>query len=185
MQSIDRWYVEQAANALDNGGVIAYPTESIFGLGCNPSDENAVINLLTIKQRSWRKGLILIAADFNQLQKFIQPLSSRILEQLRMTWPGPVTWLLRAKPDISNYLRGEHQTIAVRVTAHKQSANLCRSFGGAIVSTSANLSNMPPAKTIHDVHWSLPNLDYVLPGLCSGATTPSEIRDAQTGSRIR
>lgn len=182
---MDRWYVTQAVNTLENGGVIAYPTESIFGLGCDPLDENAVANLLTIKQRSWKKGLILIAADLNQLQKFIQPLSSRILETLKITWPGPVTWLLRAKPNISNYLIGEHQTIAVRVTAHKQSADLCRSFGGAIVSTSANISNMPPAKTIHDVHWLLPNLDYVLPGLCSGATTPSEIRDAQTGSLIR
>ena len=182
---MDRWYIKQAANTLNNGGIIAYPTESIFGLGCNPSNEKAVINLLTIKQRSWKKGLILIAADFSQLQKFIQPLSLQILERLKITWPGPVTWILQAKPNISDYLRGEHQTIAVRVTAHRQSANLCRAFGGAIISTSANLSNMPPAKTIHDVHRSLPNLDYVLPGLCSGATAPSEISDATTGSQIR
>ena len=179
------YHVKQAVNVLGNGGVIAYPTESIFGLGCDPWDENAVIKLLAIKQRSWRKGFILIAADFNQLQKFIQPLSTQIFDRLRMTWPGYVTWLLPAKSNIPYYLSGEHERIAVRVTAHNKSVNLCQIFGGAIISTSANLSNMSPAKTVHDVHCSLPNLDYILPGLCLGSTAPSEIRDAETGVLIR
>ena len=182
---MDSWRIRQAVKALEQGGVIAYPTESVFGLGCDPWDEDAVMKLLTIKQRAWEKGLILIAADFNQLQDFIQPLSNELLTQLEKTWPGPVTWLLPAKADIPTYLCGQHRTIAVRVTAHKQTADLCRSFKSAIVSTSANLAGLPPAKTTHDVRWSIPDLDYVLPGLCSGSTTPSEIRDAQTGKRIR
>lgn len=182
---MDSWRIRQAVKALEHGGVIAYPTESVFGLGCDPWDEEAVMKLLKIKQRSWEKGLILIAADFNQLQEFIQPVSNELLKQLEQTWPGPVTWLLPAKPEVPDYLRGQHQTIAVRVTAHKQSADLCRAFGSAIISSSANLAGMPPAKTIHDVRWSLPDLDYVLPGLCSGSTAPSEIRDAQSGIRIR
>jgi len=182
---MDSWRIRQAVKALENGGVIAYPTESVFGLGCDPWDEEAVMKLLKIKQRSWEKGLILIAADFNQLQDFIQPVSNELLSQLEQTWPGPVTWLLPARTDTPAYLCGQHQTIAVRVTAHKQSADLCRSFKGAIVSSSANLAGLPPAKTTHDVRWSLPDLDYVLPGLCSGSDRPSEIRDAQSGLRIR
>lgn len=182
---MDSWRIRQAVKSLEQGGVIAYPTESVFGLGCDPWDEEAVMKLLTIKQRAWEKGLILIAADFNQLQDFIQPLSAEVLEQLEQTWPGPVTWLLPAKRFIPAYLTGEHQTIAVRVTAHKQTAELCQAFGSAIVSTSANLAGLPPAKTTHDVRWSVPDLDYVLPGLCSGSDAPSEIRDAQTGVRIR
>ena len=182
---MNSWHIRQAVKAIYHGGVIAYPTESVFGLGCDPWDENAVMKLLTIKQRAWEKGLILIAADFNQLQDFIKPVSSEILQQLKITWPGPVTWLLLGRFGIPDYLSGKHQTIAVRVTAHKQSANLCRAFGGAIISTSANLAGLRPAKTVHDVRWSLPNLDYVLSGLCSGATAPSEIRDAQTGMRVR
>jgi L-threonylcarbamoyladenylate synthase len=182
---MDSWRIRQAVKALELGGVIAYPTESVFGLGCDPWDENAVMKLLTIKQRAWEKGLILIAADFNQLQDFIMPVSTEILEQLELTWPGPVTWLLPAQPDIPAYLTGEHQTIAVRVTAHKQTADLCRALDSAIISTSANLAGLPPAKTTQDVRWSFPDLDYVLPGMCSGSDTPSEIRDAQTGNRIR
>lgn len=182
---MDSWRIRQAVKALEHGGVIAYPTESVFGLGCDPWDEEAVMKLLKIKQRSWEKGLILIAADFNQLQEFIQPVSNELLKQLEQTWPGPVTWLLPAQPEVPDYLRGQHQTIAVRVTAHKQSADLCRAFGSAIISSSANLAGLPPAKTTHDVRWSLPDLDYVLPGLCSGSDAPSEIRDAQTGIRIR
>jgi len=182
---MDSWRIRQAVKALEQGGVIAYPTESVFGLGCDPWDEAAAMKLLTIKQRAWEKGLILIAADFNQLQDFVQPLSPEILEQLEESWPGPVTWLLPAKSAVPTYLTGEHQTIAVRVTAHKQTADLCRAFGGAIISTSANLAGLPPAKTTQDVRWTIPDLDYVLPGLCSGSNTPSEIRDAKTGNRIR
>ena len=182
---MDSWRIRQAVKALEQGGVIAYPTESVFGLGCDPWDEAAAMKLLTIKQRAWEKGLILIAADFNQLQDFIQPVANEILKQLEESWPGPVTWLLPAKSDVPAYLTGEHQTIAVRVTAHKQTADLCRAFGNAIISTSANLAGLPPAKTTQDVRWTIPDLDYVLPGLCSGSNTPSEIRDAQTGKRIR
>jgi len=182
---MDSWRIRQTVKALEQGGVIAYPTESVFGLGCDPWDEAAAMKLLTIKQRAWEKGLILIAADFNQLQDFVQPLSPEILEQLEESWPGPVTWLLPAKSAVPAYLTGEHQTIAVRVTAHKQTADLCRAFGGAIISTSANLAGLPPAKTTQDVRWTIPDLDYVLPGLCSGSNTPSEIRDAKTGNRIR
>ncbi|OUR73865.1 tRNA threonylcarbamoyladenosine biosynthesis protein RimN [Methylophaga sp. 41_12_T18] len=182
---MDKWRIRQAVKSLEQGGVIAYPTESVFGLGCDPWDEVAVMKLLSIKQRAWKKGLILIAADFNQLQDFIEPLSAEVLAQLEQTWPGPITWLLPAKKGVPAYLTGQHQTIAVRVTAHQQTADLCHAFGSAIVSTSANLAGLPAAKTTQDVRWSLPDLDYILPGLCSGADTPSEIRDALTGKKIR
>jgi len=182
---VSNWQIRRAVTALNNGGVVAYPTEAVFGLGCDPWNEQAVINLLTIKQRSWAKGLIIIAADFNQLQPFIRPISPVILKQLEATWPGPTTWILPVKSDVPVYLCGEHNTIAVRVTAHKQTAELCRSFGGAIVSTSANLAGMQPARTTREVHWQLSKLDYILPGQCSGLDKPTEIRHAQTGEIIR
>ena len=179
------WKIRQAVKSLNKGGVIAYPTEAIYGLGCDPFNEQALQRLLKIKQRPWQKGLILVAADFNQLQEFIQPVSAQILQQLESSWPGPTTWLLPANSTIPIYLSGEHSTIAVRVTAHRQTAELCRAFGGAIVSTSANLAGMKPAKTAHQTSWQLADIDYVLPGLCSGDNNPSEIRNAQTGKKIR
>jgi L-threonylcarbamoyladenylate synthase len=90
------WSIRQAVKTIRKGGVIAYPTEAVFGLGCDPWDEMAVARILDIKQRPWQKGLILIASDFNQLTDFIAPLSTETLQQLEDTWPGPVTWLLPA-----------------------------------------------------------------------------------------
>ena len=179
--------IRRAVTTLYKGGVIAYPTEAVYGLGCDPWDEQAVHKILSIKQRPWQKGLILIASDFNQLQEFIQPVSSTILAQLESTWPGPTTWLLPVNTSVPAFLHGEHDTIAVRVTAHKQTAELCRHFGGAIVSTSANLAGKHPAKTSHQVHWRVSDVDYVLSGNCSGSRSgqPTEIRNALTGEIIR
>jgi len=179
------WSLRRAVNTLRQGGIIAYPTEAVYGLGCDPWDEEAVMRLLDIKQRPWHKGLILIASDFNQLTDFIQPLSPEVLKQVETTWPGPVTWLLPAKETTPNYLTGEHDTIAVRVTAHKQTANLCQAAGHAIVSTSANITGLTPAKTIRQVRWQLPEIEIILSGHCGGASQPSQIRDAKTGDIIR
>ena len=177
--------IRQALATINQGGVIAYPTEAVYGLGCDPWNEQAVHKILSIKHRAWQKGLILIAADFNQLQAFIEPVSAVILSQLEETWPGPTTWLLPASPEVPAYLHGEHDTIAVRITAHQQTAKLCHAFGGAIVSTSANSAGKKPARTSHQVRWHLPNIDYILPGQCSGSNKPSSIRNAQTGEIIR
>lgn len=180
-----QWRIKQAVESLNAGGVIAYPTEAVYGLGCDPWDQDAVMRILDIKQRPWQKGLILIAADFNQLQAFIKPVDADILQQLNATWPGPTTWLLPVRPDVPKLITGENNTIAVRVTAHKQTAALCRAFGGAIISTSANRATRRPAKLAYQVKWQLPEVDYVMPGKCSGSDKPSQIRDALTGARLR
>jgi len=182
---MSNWRIRQAVTALNNGGVIAYPTEAVFGLGCDPWNMQAVQRLLAIKQRSWHKGLIIVAADFNQLHDFIAPVSAEILKELELTWPGPVTWLLPVNTNLPVYLSGIHDSIAVRVTAHRQTAELCRAFGGAIVSTSANVAGARPAKTIRQMHWNMTNIDAIVPGQCVGSSKPSEIRDALTGEQIR
>lgn len=179
------WRLRRAVQTLEDGGIIAYPTEAVYGVGCDPWDDDALFDLLTIKQRPWHKGLILIAANFNQLQDFIQPLPAETLKKVQQSWPGPVTWLLPVREEVSPLLTGEHDTIAVRVTAHPQVQKLCEAFGGAIVSTSANIAGLRPAKNGHQVRWQLPEVDYVLPGALGGASKPSEIRDARTGVKIR
>ena len=179
------WKMRQAVKALKNGDVIAYPTEAVYGLGCDPWNQQAVERLLAIKQRPWQKGLILVAADFNQLQDFIAPLSAEILKQLESTWPGPITWVLPVSDYLPSYLTGLYDTIAVRVSAHQQTADLCREFGGAIVSSSANRASFHPAKTLRQVRWQLPQINVVLSGCCSSSDRPTEIRDAQTGERLR
>lgn len=180
-----RWKIRKAVKALHQGGIIAYPTEAVYGLGCDPWNISAVYHLLEMKQRPWQKGLILVAANFNQLQEFIAPVSVDILQQLEATWPGDTTWLLPANKSTPKYLTGLNNTIAVRVTAHKQTIDLCLAFDGALVSTSANVSGSHPAKDLRHVQWKLPDLDAILTGQCAGNRQPTEIRDAQTGEKIR
>jgi L-threonylcarbamoyladenylate synthase len=178
--------INEAVRILQQGGVIAYPTEAVYGLGCDPDNDQAVEKLLAIKQRSRDKGLILIAADFQQLRPYLAEINSSLKAKILVTWPGPVTWLWPANPAVSSLLRGKHDSIAVRVTAHPLAAALCREFGGPLVSTSANLSGKPPTRSADEVRNQLGDqLDFVLEGEIGGLSKPSLIRDALTGEIIR
>lgn len=180
-----RFRLRTAVRHLHAGGVIAYPTEAVFGLGCDPLNRDAVYRLLAIKQRPVDKGLILIAADITQLRPFIQPPGPALQAQLDATWPGPATWLLPANPNAPAWLRGRHTSLAVRVTAHPTAAALCKAFGGPIVSTSANASSRPPARTALQARIRCPGIDDVVNAPTGGAKRPTEIRDALSGRLIR
>ncbi len=184
------WHLRQAVRALRHGGIVAYPTEAVYGLGCDPLNAAAVLRLLALKKRPMEKGLILIASDFQQLIPFVRTPDADIMRCINATWPGPVTWLLPAKAETPAWLCGAHDTLAVRVTAHPQAAALCRTFGGALVSTSANPTGRPPARYPLRVrhyfgHYSNGTLDYILSGAVYSHTKPTEIRDALTGKIIR
>jgi L-threonylcarbamoyladenylate synthase len=175
----------QAVEALKAGDVIAYPTEAVYGLGCDPWNEQAVNTILSIKQRPWQKGLIIIASSIEQLSPFIAPLTPEMLAEISPTWPGPNTWLVPKSERLPSIICGEHNTIAVRVTAHQQTAALCEAYGGAIVSTSANRAGEEPAKTQQQVRVALPELSVVMSGECSGSDKPTSIRNVVTGEIIR
>lgn len=179
-------HIRRAVRCLDAGGVLAYATEAVWGLGCDPLDEDACKRLLELKARPVEKGLILIASDFSQLAPYVLPLNPARQQELMASWPGPVTWLLPAQPHTPHWLTGAHDTLAVRVTAHPQVRALCAAFGRAIVSTSANPAGRPPARTAMGVrHYFHGDIDYLLPGETLGRAAPSEIRDGRTGAIIR
>lgn len=183
---MNRLRLRAAARVVKSGGLIAYPTEAVYGLGCDPRQEDAVRRLLTLKRRPMHKGLILIAASFEQLEPFLQPLAPDDHARLAATWPGPYTWLIPTRPDTPRWLRGRHETLAVRVTAHPLAAALCRACGHPLVSTSANRSGHPPARTALAVRRQLGHdLDYVLPGSTGGAAQPTVIQDLRTGQVVR
>jgi len=175
-----------AARCIRGGGTLAYPTEAVYGLGCDPWDRVAVQRLLAIKRRPGHKGLILIAADFAQLAPFVEPLDAALMQPILATWPGPNTWLLPARAGTPGWLRGRHVTLAVRVTAHPIAAALCTAAGSALVSTSANISHRPPARTHLQVRSALGSqVDLILAGRCGTRARPSSIRDGRTGAVIR
>lgn len=181
-----QWRIRQAIRIVRIGGVIAYPTEAVFGLGCDPRNGKAIRRILAIKGRAIGKGLILIAADLTQLQPFIAGLPPERAGQILTSWPGPVTWVLPARPELSPWLTGGRATLAVRVTAHPTAVALCRTWGTALVSTSANRSGRSPARTSLQVRRRLRSLiDYVLPGQCGPERRPSRIIDATSGVLIR
>ena len=168
------------------GGVIAYPTEAVFGLGCLPQRREAVERVLAIKRRSWRKGLLLIGADLAQLERFVvlppEPRRSEILA----SWPGPVTWVLPAQPRTPRWLSGGRNTVAVRLTDHPLARRLCAAVGHALVSTSANVSRRPPPRDLRRVRRELGRkVDYVLAGELGGLAKPTVIKDGRTGKVLR
>jgi len=176
----------RAVAALRAGGVIAYPTEAVWGLGCDPRNAAALQRLLALKERPARKGLILVAAGFEQLRPFLQPLPADREAAILATWPGPVTWVWPAAADVSPLLRGEHDTLAVRVSDHPLVIALCEAWGGPVVSTSANRSGEAPARTREAVEAQFGDaLDAILDGPTGGRERPSEIRDARSGRILR
>jgi L-threonylcarbamoyladenylate synthase len=180
------WHLREAARRLHAGAVIAYPTEAVYGLGCDPLDAAAVERILALKQRPISSGLILIAADYTQIEPFLEPLPAVLRRKVFATWPGAVTWLLPARPEVPVWLRGVHDSLAVRVTAHAGSAALCTAFGGALVSTSANPHGRVPARSPLQVRrYFGDGLTYILPGPLGGRLRPSEIRDGRSGRVVR
>ncbi len=168
------------------GGIIAYPTEAVFGLGCDPDCEDAVEHLLTLKQRPQHKGLILIAADAAALEPYLARVPHSWRRRALASWPGPNTWIWPAAADTPRWLRGKHAGIAVRVTAHPLSAALCRAAGGVLVSTSANLAGHPPARSEIAVRRAFGSgVERIVHGALGGQSRPSTIRDLTTGRVLR
>jgi L-threonylcarbamoyladenylate synthase len=178
--------LRRAVRVLREGGVIAYPTEAVWGLGCDPRNRTAVERLLHLKQRDWRKGLIVIADNFEQLWPFIADPNTSRLEPAIASWPGPATWLMPASPSAPRWITGGRDRIAVRVTAHPLASALCRAYGAPIVSTSANRSRQPPLKTRLQVQRQFEGVvDCILAGALGGLERPTSIRDLETGEVVR
>jgi L-threonylcarbamoyladenylate synthase len=170
---------------LRRGGLIAYPTESCYGLGCDPDNHKAVQRLLKLKQRPQHKGLILIAANFKQVARYLQPITPAQQQQLKISGTQAITYLMPVLPSAPRWLRGSHDTLAVRMTAHKQAAQLCRSVNSALVSTSANRSGQRPAKTYAQCQRLFGHKVWVLPGRVGKRKQPSTISRWVDGKIIR
>lgn len=180
--------IADAAAALKAGAVLAYPTEAVWGLGCDPFDEAAVLRLLAIKQRPVDKGLILIAGTLDQFDGLLDwdALPVDRSEAVFASWPGPHTWIVPATGRIPHWITGAHDGVAVRVSAHPTVVALCAAFGGPLVSTSANLAGAPPAFSRDALDATLlALLDGICMGETGGLTAPTAIRDARSGAHLR
>ncbi len=186
MPSALTWRLQAAVRVLQAGGVIACPTEAVWGLSCDPWQEDAVMRLLHLKQRSPDKGLILVAASVDQFDWLLQDLEPAQRRQLESSWPGPYTWLVPHRNRVPRWIHGNFDTVALRVSAHPVMAALCHAWGGSLVSTSANRAGcLAPRERFQVVRYFGGELDDLLPGAVGRARRPSEIRDLASGELIR
>ena len=181
------WQAQFASHVLRQGGVIAHPTEAVWGLACDPFSEDAVDYLLALKGRPLEKGLILVSSNVDHLADLLRPLDSDMKARFMAPQPRPTTWIV---PDelnlLPSWIKGKHSGVAVRVSKHPLIQELSRFFGEPIISTSANPSGKPPAMNGRNIRQYFKNqLDYILPGALGGATRPSQIIDLVTGNVLR
>lgn len=182
--------INDAVTVLRAGGVIAYPTEYCFGLGCDPQNNDAMERLLLIKQRKKEQGVILIAANIKQISDYADLALVPDVESVTQTWPGPNTWVLPVRKTVSDWVKGHHSSIAMRIPAYQLCQDLCSEFGGALVSTSANRHGQESLLTAESVLSEFANdVDYLLDAPIQNASPvdvkASTIRDALTGIKLR
>jgi len=178
--------INTAVQILQAGGIIAYPSEAVYGLGCLPDHLESIEKLLQLKQRPEKKGLILLASDLSQLSAYLSPIEPKILDKIQATWPGPYTWILPTPDTTPTLIKGDFNTVAVRVSAHPLVQQLCQRCHSAIISTSANTTGKAMSYTPDDVHSHFgEQLDYILHGALGDSDKPTVIIDALSDKVIR
>ena len=180
------WRNRRAVMALREGGIVAYPTESVYGIGCDPWDPAAVARVFAVKRRPTRKRCIIIAADSSQLDRLVDVHALRFSWFASQYWPGPVTLVAPARDSAPVWLVDVDGTLATRVTSHPVASGLCASFRGPLISTSANRAGRPPARDLLQVRTAFgAEIDWYVAGQVGGLDAPTRIIDVRDGRTIR
>lgn len=186
MSGVHEGFITEVAQRLRQGQVIAYPTEAVWGLGCDPNNEQAVARILALKSRPMAKGMIMVSGNLAHFTPWLEALPLAAREQVQASWPGPNTWLVPDPVGVPRWVKGDHEQVALRCSAHPLIKALCDAFGGPIISTSANPASLPPARTEAQVRQYFGDaLDAIVPGELGGLAQPTPIRDALTGAILR
>ena len=188
MKTESQWdqQIQSAVECLKEGKIIAYPTEAVFGLGCDPRNQQSVLTLLSLKKRSVTKGLILIAADWQQVIEFINPEAQPLIETVKKIGEKPMTWVFPASTSVPSWIQGNHSGVALRVSNHPVVKQLCSIFNYPIVSTSANLEGAKPALNPHEVESFFKHqICCIINAPIGHLTQPTEIREALSGKGLR
>lgn len=176
--------VDEAKKYIKNGKVIAYPTEAVYGLGCDPFNKDAVFRILEMKNRMPSKGLILLISNYMQLKKLTNAIPEECLQTVLKSWPGHTTYIFPKKSDLPDWIAGVHNSVAIRMSAHPVAKQLCDE--SAVVSTSANIQGARPAKTIAEIQLQFStNIDAIVEGELGTNLEPSSIFDVLTNKKLR
>ena len=181
-----QYRLRRAAALLRAGKVITHPTEAVWGLACVPWSHSAVAQIFRLKQRDPAKGLVLVADHISRFQGVIPDLPEDVQATLMASWPGPHTWVVPDTGWAPEWIRGSHQSVAIRVSNHPLTVALCQAANTCLVSTSANPAGLEPARSQAAAQrYFRSAVDYYLPGRTGGLAQPTGIRDALTGQVVR
>lgn len=184
MTLLDPDPLTHAVNILQQGGIIGYPTEGVYGLGCDPFNPSAISALYALKKRSLNKPFILVASTTDQILELIDLHEITEAQQIFARWPSAITWVFPLSELGKAKLHTDHTSIAIRVSQHPVIQALCTRWGKPVISTSANEANHPPIKT-YDQMVAEFNTLFVLPGKLGSLLGPTPIFDAKTGDVLR
>lgn len=172
---------EMAATIIQAGGVVVYPTEAVYGLGCDPFNEQAVHRILQCKQREIKKGLIVLVSSWDVVEQYTQAIEDAKKEAVRETWPGACTWVF-PNGSFPAWITGDHDGVALRMSAHPVASALCEAAGGCLVSTSANVATKPPIRCSDEAAlFAATHADGLVGGNLGDLRNPTPIRDVESG----
>ncbi|MDF1758212.1 MAG: L-threonylcarbamoyladenylate synthase [Legionellaceae bacterium] len=173
-----------ARKYIADGLVIAYPTEAVYGLGCDPFNEQAVMKILDVKGRSVDKGLILLISEWSQLTPLVGEVADHLMEKVKSSWPGPITWIFPKSSIIPKWISGNNSSVAIRMTAHPLARKLCSD--GPLVSTSANIQGQDPVSNLENLKIQFSHcIDGIVLGDLGSSLQPSAIYNVANGERLR
>ncbi len=175
--------IAKAIEALHAGQVVAYPTETVYGLGVDPFQDSAMDKLFKVKQRDANKPVLLIVANKGQLNGVVSEISEKAARYMEEFWPGPLSLLLPKADELPDKVTAGSEKVCVRCPASKTAKLLCEAFGGAITSTSANLSGSAAARSLSQI--MLPGVLFGLDGGTLELNPPSTVFDPDTGQVFR
>lgn len=176
---------ERAAGVIAHGGLIAFRTDTFYGLGVDPSNRKAIARLKDLKGRDDQKPILVVISDTAIVERFIERRTEILDAVSQEHWPGPLTIVMKAKREISDELTAGSGTIGLRLPNDERVRALVRACGGALTATSANLSGEPPARTAEEVMRAFPaGLDLIVDGGAASVDKPSTVVDL-SGTNIR
>lgn len=179
--------ISLAVKALQQGGVIIYPTEAVYGIGCDPYNEKAVQKLLAIKQRSVEHGLILLIDNWRNIMPLINLDYELDFVAIENNPVKNITWLFPASNQVPSWITGKHDQVAIRSPDHHLAKKICAAFKGPIVSTSANITGKPACTSYTAVinNFNDLRIDYIVDSPVGSYQQPSTIIDYLTREVIR
>ena len=172
----------RAAAIIQAGGLIAFRTDTFYGLGADPFNRGALRNLLALKGRGDGKPILLVISDASEVGRFNAGAGKLFDAISARHWPGALTLVIRARPELPEELTARTGTIGLRLPADEEVRELIRACGGALTATSANFAGEPPARTPREVARAFPdNLALIVDGGEARSHEPSTVLDVSGG----